>query len=78
MSLLTKTKVSFKILQVNFTRKQRTQDFIRVEVFENDESVGWFWQSPKLIRNNIKKFGDESYINAKEHEKLFNEIKVMR
>lgn len=78
MSLLTKTKVSFKILQVNFTRKQRTQDFIRVEVFENDESVGWFWQSPKLIRNNIKKFGDESYINAKEHEKLFNEIKVIR
>lgn len=75
---LSKIKVSFKILQVNFTRKQRTQDFIRVEVFENDESVGWFWQSPKLIRNNIKKFGDESYINAKEHEKLFNEIKVMK
>ncbi|MFW0714181.1 hypothetical protein [Aliarcobacter butzleri] len=76
MNSSTKSKVNFKILEVNLTRKQRTQDFIRVEVFEDDLSLGWFWQSPKLIKNNIKKFGDESYINAKEHEKLFNEIKA--
>ncbi|MCT7576455.1 hypothetical protein [Aliarcobacter butzleri] len=76
MSSSTKSKVNFKILQVNLTRKQRTQDFIRVEVFEDDLSLGWFWQSPKLIKNNIKKFGEESYINTKEYEKLFNEIKA--
>ncbi|MFW2600181.1 hypothetical protein [Aliarcobacter butzleri] len=76
MSSSTKSKVNFKILEVNLTRKQRTQDFIRVEVFEDDLSLGWFWQSPKLIKNNIKKFGEESYINTKEYEKLFNEIKA--
>ncbi|WP_323665192.1 hypothetical protein [Aliarcobacter butzleri] len=76
MSSSTKSKVNFKILQVNLARKQRTQDFIRVEVFEDDLSLGWFWQSPKLIKNNIKKFGEESYINTKEYEKLFNEIKA--
>ncbi|KLE00612.1 hypothetical protein [Aliarcobacter butzleri] len=76
MSSSTKSKVNFKILKVNLTRKQRTQDFIRVEVFEDDLSLGWFWQSPKLIKNNIKKFGEESYINTKEYEKLFNEIKA--
>ena len=76
MNSSTKSKVNFKILEVNLTRKQRTQDFIRVEVFEDDLSLGWFWQSPKLIKNNIKKFGEESYINTKEYEKLFNEIKA--
>ena len=76
MSSSTKSKVNFKILEVNLTRKQRTQDFIRVEVFEDDLSLGWFWQSPKLIKNNIKKFGEESYINTKEYEKLFNKIKA--
>lgn len=78
MNSSTKSKVNFKILEVNLTRKQRTQDFIRVEVFEDDLSLGWFWQSPKLIKNNIKKFGDESYINTKEYEKLFNEIKAIQ
>ena len=71
-----KVKVTFKIKEVNYTRKQRTDDFIKVDVFEDDEYIGWFWQSPKLIKNNIKKFGEESYINTKEYEKLFNEIKA--
>ena len=61
-------KVTFKILQVNTTRMTRTDDFIRVEVFEDDESLGWFWQNPKLIKSNIKKFGEDSYINLLEHK----------
>lgn len=55
--------VTFKIIEVNNIRKQRTQDFIRVEVFEDNESVGWFWQSPKLIKNNIKQLGENAYLN---------------
>lgn len=66
--------VTFKIIEVNNRRKMRTDDFIRVEVFEDNESVGWFWQNPKLIKNNIKKFGKESYLNTNEYPKLFKEI----
>ena len=59
-------KVTFKILEVNDARATRTQDYIRVEVFEDDESVGWWWQSPKLIKANIKRFGEDAYINLLE------------
>lgn len=59
-------KVTFKILEVNTTRAMRTQDYIRVEVFEDNESVGWWWQSPKLIKANIKQFGQDAYINLLE------------
>lgn len=66
-----KVKVTFKIIEVNYTRKQRTDDFIKVDVFEDDEHVGWFWQSPKLIKGNIKRFGKDSYLNHNDFEKLF-------
>ena len=79
-----KTVVTFKILEVNNIRKQRTQDFIRVEVFEDDESVGWFWQSPKLIKNNIKRLGEDAYLNLLEFKSfllntlLFSDDKSMK
>lgn len=78
-------KVTFKILEVNTIRATRTQDYIRVEVFEDDESVGWWWQNPKLIKGNIKHFGEDAYINLLEFKSfllntlLFSEDKrVMR
>lgn len=76
--------ITFKILEVNNIRKQRTQDFIRVEVFEDDESVGWFWQSPKLIKNNIKRLGEDAYLNLLEFKSfllntlLFSDDKSMK
>lgn len=79
-----KTVITFKILEVNNIRKQRTQDFIRVEVFEDDESVGWFWQSPKLIKNNIKRLGEDAYLNLLEFKSfllntlLFSDDKSMK
>lgn len=74
-------KVTFKILEVNNIRILRTDFFIRVEVFEDNESIGWFWQSPKMIKTNIKNLGEDAYINLLEHKSfllntlLFNEDK---
>lgn len=59
--------VTFKILEVNRVRAQRTDDYIRVEVFEDSISVGIFWQNPELIKKNKKRFGEDSYINSGEH-----------
>lgn len=63
-----KPKVTFKILEVNRARYFRTDYFIRVEVFEDDESIGWFWQSPKMMKANIKNLGEDAYINLLEHK----------
>lgn len=74
-------KVTFKILEVNDARVTRTQDYIRVEVFEDDESVGWWWQSPNLIKANLKQFGEDAYINLLDFKSfllntlLFSEFK---
>lgn len=78
MSLSENIKVTFKIKEVNNARKIRTEYFIKVEVFENDIYDGWYWQSPKLIKSNIKGFGEESYLNAKDYPKLFKELKTLK
>ncbi len=61
---------TFKINEVNRIRAIRTNEFIRVQVFENDEAVGFFWQSPELIRKNIKQYGENSYLNLDKHRSL--------
>lgn len=63
-------KPTFKIHEINRIRAIRTDEFIRVQVFENDEAVGLFWQSPELIRKNIKKYGESSYLNLDKHKSL--------
>lgn len=63
-------KPTFKIHEVNRTRAIRTNEFIRVQVFENDEAVGLFWQTPELIRKNIKRYGEGSYLNLDEHKSI--------
>lgn len=70
-------KVTFKILEVNDARATRTQDYIRVEVFEDDESVGWWWQSPKLIKANIKRFGEDAYINLLEFKQVLLNVLML-
>lgn len=61
---------TFKINEVNRIRAIRTNEFIRVQVFENDEAIGLFWQSPELINNNIKQYGESSYLNLDKHRSL--------
>ena len=70
-------KVTFKILEVNTRRAMRTQDYIRVEVFEDDESVGWWWQSPNLIRANMKRFGQDAYINLLEFKQVLLNVLML-
>lgn len=59
--------ITFKILEVNRIRAERTNDYIKVEVLEDSISAGVFWQNPELIKKNKKKFGEDSYINIDEH-----------
>jgi|GEM_PF-2132688 len=62
-------KVTFKIESVNVSRAERTDEFIRVEVFEENESLGLFWQTPNLLNRNIKNLGIESYKNLEDFRK---------
>lgn len=64
-------KVTFKIESVNNSRAMRTDNYIRVEVFEDKESRGLFWQSPKLIKKNMHEFGDKSYVNLDDFKSQF-------
>lgn len=74
MSLSKDIKVTFKIKEVNNGRRERTEFFIKVEVFENDIYDDWYWQSPELIKSNIKGFGEESYLNANDYPGLLKEL----
>jgi hypothetical protein len=72
MSKKNEIKPTFKIHEVNRIRAIRTNEFIRVQVFEDGEPAGLFWQSPELIKKNIKQYGEDSYLNLNEHKSLLH------
>lgn len=57
------TKTEFLIDTVNRVRAERTEFFIKVKVFENDECIDLVWMSPKLIKEHQKKYGEDSFRN---------------
>lgn len=56
-------QTEFLIDTVNRTRAERTQFFIKVKVFEDNECVDLVWMSPKLIKEHQEKYGEDSFRN---------------
>jgi hypothetical protein len=50
--------VTFKLIEFNPRRHSRGVEAARVEVFEDDESVGLLWMCEHDIRKNISESGD--------------------
>ena len=61
-------KVRFKITEVDENKKTECGNFIKVEIFNDNNSIGEFWQDSKTIKNNISKVGEEAYINLQEYK----------